>query len=225
MMLIVRLYPTKGFNSLWRSLEKHIDSLETSNYVALYASQLSGNNFISMIFELKKLEDIEEFYTNALIKIPNIRKTTTLTLMKTRYFETPKDRSKDMKRFLIHINADPKHYSTLYEKIYTFKYPKNIILTYLSYSFGDDDLLVSVFADPVDSVMSLCENKFIKFPGVNSVRFTHVIRSMLLVSKDRWKTHLEKYLVGDKGRRKKTQSDYDWGFDDLAGMTGGFVGE
>ena len=65
MMLIIRLYPTKGLNALWRSLEKHIDSLETRNYVALYASQLSGNNFISMIFELKNLEDIEEFYTNA----------------------------------------------------------------------------------------------------------------------------------------------------------------
>ena len=75
--------------------------------------------------------------------------------------------------------------------------------------------------------MNLTEEKFIKFPGVNSVRFTHVIRSMLMVSKARWKEHMTKCLdVEQKGtRRKKADREYDWGFDELASMTGGFVGE
>lgn len=222
MMLIVRLYPTKGMASLWRSLEKNVDSLESDNYVALYASQLSGKNFISVIFEMKKLEDIEEFYTKALIKIPNIRKTETLTLMKTRYFEVPKERPKKLQRFLVHFTCDPKTYTQLYERVSTFKCPKNIIKTYLSYSFGDDDLLLSILADSVDSCMDFVEQKFNKFPGVQAVTFTHVIRSMLLVSKEKWKKHQDKHMDGGK---KKRNTSSDWGFDDLAAMSGGFVDE
>lgn len=224
MKLVVRLYPSKGLDSLWRTLEKHVDSMEGDNYIALYASQLSGKNFISVVFEIKDLEDIEGFYSNTLIKIPHVRKTETLTLMRTQYYQVPPGTPSNLPRFLVHFTIEPKYYSQVYEKVATFKYPKGIVLTYLSYSFGGDDILVSLIAEKMEGIMDLVENKYMKFPGVIALHFTHVVRSMRLVSKERWKKYQSKYMreIDQEG---KASGGHALDYDELTTLTGGFVHE
>lgn len=224
MMLIVRLYPKKALASVWKALEKNVDLLETKNYTALYATQLSGNNYVSVIFELKDLGNIEDFYMKVMEKIPDIRQTETLTLMKTEYYLIPKNRPEKLSRFQIHLNCEPEHYAQVFEKMREYKLPSNIFKTFISFSFGQDDIIMSVLSNSADSVLQIVEEKLAKIPGVSTIRFTHVVKCLRLVNNQKWKEHKIKYL-GPGQIMKGMEVDDESTIEDFASLTGCFVHE
>lgn len=224
MMLVVRLYPKRNLDALWNGLEKNKEMLSTRNYTALYANHLLGNNFISVIFQLNNPQFIDEFYLKTLAKMPDVRKTETLTLIKTQYYCVPKERPKTLYRFQLHLNCDPISYEKVYNSICDLKMPKNIFLTYVSFSFGRDDIIASVLSESADAVLKLIEDKVSKMDGVETVRFTQVTKMLRLVNTEKWTQHKMKYLAPHQ-KGKDMEIEYEGSIEDLAALTGGFVHE
>jgi hypothetical protein len=228
MTVIVRLFSKSSIATLWDDVEKNIQKYETDQVTPLYASQQENKEFINVIFEVTNFEVLKDFLVNNIPTFSNVRKTRTIPLISPTYFLLPKDHPSDLYRYLISIRGDPSQYQSIRSKFIAQQINEPVFPTYLSFSLGQDDILLSILTDSRRSAQKFAKDVLDPMDGVMSYDISNQLRTKRLASKERWKKHQNKFMSShDKQHRKEYDSRYDWtdDFKTFAAMTGAFLDE
>jgi DNA-binding Lrp family transcriptional regulator len=227
MTVIVRLFAKKTLGKLWEDIEENLTKAESKDLIPLYASQQEGKEFITVVFEAINFEVLKDVLTDNLPTLVDVRKTRTIPMLEPTYFLIPKDHPDDLERYLIRLRVEARKAETIHANIVNYDFPKNVYLTYLTFSLGDDDILLSVLAESRESAQRFAKKAFDKMDGVSYYYFSTQLKTRRLTSKATWKKHQERYLSSYDAQHKEEYVDYDWANDfyEYAAMTGAFVHE
>jgi len=229
MLMIVRLYPKTNLLRIWNYVENEIKDEHSEEITPLYATLSEGMMNVAVIFNVKKPDSLSEFITEEIVKCDEVHHTKTISLMKPVFFPIPKKKPENIQRYLIRIYAHPREYKKVYEHLIDHKYPFNLFPIYVSYSLGDEDIIMSIAADSKETV-----NKFVKehirmmdgvdqssyYPVHNAKRFAPLAKLI-----EEQKEHLDKKAW--KKPKSEFDLDFDWveSFEHYAKLTGAFPGD
>ncbi len=233
MLMIVRLYPKEDYNKyndninkIWEYVE-HTMNEEPSKFITpLYATQTEGMMDVGVIFDVKHTEDVAHFLTEEIVKCPEVHHTKSISLMKPVFFPIPKKKPKSIQRYLIRIYMHPRYYKQIYNYLIDFRYQYTLFPIYISYSLGDEDIIMSVAADSKETVVKFVEDHIRILDGVDQAALYPVLKAKRFAPLEQLIKHQKKYL---SERVKKTSLDeidqkFDWveDFEQYAMLTGAF---
>ncbi|MCI0496864.1 MAG: Lrp/AsnC ligand binding domain-containing protein [Thermoplasmata archaeon] len=228
MTVFVRLFAKKDVQALWEDIEARIPGFETEDLVPLYASQQEDKDYITVIFETSNFEGLKDVLVENVATMQNVRKTRTVPLVEPTYFLLPKGHPDELYRFLFSIRGEPGRYQSIRANIVGSELPGNFYLTYLCYSLGKDDLLVSALAESRKAAQNFGRSVLDTMAGIESYDVSNQLRTLRLTSKERWKRHQDRFLSShDRLHRRELDPRYDWtdDFRDFAALTGAFIDE
>jgi len=223
-LLILRLYPKAGAGELWADIEKEIKEMETTNITPLYASQREGHNYIALVLAVADIDKLTNFFVNHLAKCTSMRKTRTATLMQPTFLPALKQRRESLARFSVLIKIDPNHYGQVYKALLAHPYKDDLFPTYISYSFGEEDIVMSILASDRKRVYEFLSKNLGNLAGVVDSDAAMISKSMRLTTPEKWKGIQEKFYPRDLDKAKYDM-EYDWSFSDLAALTGAMPDE
>lgn len=227
--MIVRLYPKTDLSRVWNYIESEIRDDPQKKITPLYATQTEGMMDIGLIFDVKHTDDISEFLTEDIIKCDEVHHTKTISLMKPVFFAIPKKKPENIQRYVIRVYAHPKFYKKIYNYLLDYNYPFNIFPIYISYSLGDEDIIMSVAADSEATVNKFVRENIRALDGVSQSSYYPVYRSKRFAPLARLieeqKKHLDKKVL--KRKKEDFDLDFDWveNFEEYAKLTGAFPGD
>jgi len=211
MSVIIRLFASSDLQELWESVAKIIPKFENVDFLPLYASQQETSDYVSLVAEIRNFETINELFFQGLPELMNVRQWRTFPLLRPMYFLMPKDVPQNCERYLISLKVNPSRYQEVYTKILRLKLPKNIFLTYLSYSLGKDDILMSILSENRERAENFADKKVYSIAGVLSYNVSNQLRTMRLTSEKKWMGYRNKHLSGfDKEHRDEMDRGFDW---------------
>lgn len=229
MMLIVRLIYKENPDKVWDYLIKNLKGKETKKVKPLYLSQLHGKNYIGVIFDVEKIDYIVKFLVQQIGACGDIVDTQTLTLMKPVFLPIPKERPENLCRFTIHLKVEPKYYHDVYNELLEYRYKNNIFPTYIAYSLGDFDIVVSMLGEGIDTVKSFVDDTLGNIKGITESTIYPIEKSEHLASNETWR-RLQRSLLHippwvSKEIRKHYLYDYDLSVEDYCKLTGAMIDE
>ena len=226
MMMIVRLFPKTDLNKVWNYVENVIAKESTDEITPLYSAQLEGMMSVGVIFDVKDPNNIAHFLTETLSKFDECHHTRTISLMKPVFFPIPKEKPENIQRYVIRIYTHPKNYKTIYNYLMNYKYPFNLFPIYVSYSLGDEDIVMSVGADSRETVNSFLREKIRTMDGVDSSTFYPVVKAKRFAPLAKLIEEQKKHLAEKAKQIPESEMDeeFDWveDFDEYALLTGAF---
>ena len=227
MMIIVRLSPKSNLDKIWDYVENHITKEETTKYITpLYATQAEGMMSVAVVFDVKDPDNIAHFLVENLAKCTECHHTSTVSLMKPVFFPIPKKRPATIHRYIIRVYTHPKYYKTIYEYLINYKYPFNLFPIYVSYSLGDEDLVMNVAADSPETVNKFVREKIRNLEGADSVLFYPVVKAKRFAPLEKLIEEQQKYLAEQTKKIPESEMDkeFDWveDFEEYALLTGAF---
>ncbi|MEM2870189.1 MAG: Lrp/AsnC ligand binding domain-containing protein [Thermoplasmata archaeon] len=223
--VIVRLFPKKSLEELWKEIEREMPRLETKEVVPLYASQQEAKGWVAVIFETQNLEALGKCIISKLPRVLSINKTRTIPMVEPTYFLLPKKHPKNLKRYLVSIRTDPRHYQSIYSQLISYPYPPSTYLTYITYTLGDDDILLSILTDRYETAEELTKKVAVQIEGIKSYDLSSQVKTKRLTSRRRWEEHLSLFLSSyDKIHQRELDRNYQWpeDFYEHAALTGAF---
>jgi hypothetical protein len=229
MMMIVRMYPKTDLNKVWHYVENVIGK-ETSDVVTpLYSAQLEGMMSVGVIFDVKDPDNIAHFLTETLSDFDECHHTRTISLMKPVFFPIPKKKPENIQRFIIRIYTHPRNYKTIYNYLINHKYPFNLFPIYVSYSLGDEDLVMNVAADSSTTVSNFLKERIRTMDGVDSCTFYPVVKAKRFAPLEKLIETQKKHLAEAAKNIPESEQDkdFDWveSFEEYAMLTGAFPGD
>ncbi len=227
MMIIVRLAPRSDLGKIWDYVENNVIKEETTKYVTpLYATQAEGMMSVGVIFDVKDPDDIAHFITESLSKCEECHHTNTISLMKPKFFPIPKNRPEKIQRYIIRIYIHPRYYKNTYQYLIDYKYPKNLFPIYISYSFGDEDIVMNVAADSIQTAKDFVREKIRSLEGTNTVLLYPVVKAKRFASLEKLIEEQQKHLADSAKQMDESEidKDFDWveDFEEYAMLTGAF---
>ena len=230
MMIIVRLSPKSDLNKIWDYVENHIIKEDTKKYVTpLYATQAEGMMSVGIIFEVKDPDNIAHFLTENLAKCDECHHTKTISLMKPVFFPIPKKRPENMHRYIIRIYAHPRYYKNIYDSLVDYQYSFNLFPIYISYTLGDEDIMMNVAADSLETMKKFLRQKIRNLEGADSVLFYPVVKAKRFAPLKKLMDQQQKHLAekANKIPENETDKTFDWveDFEEYALLTGAFPGD
>lgn len=229
MMLIVRLIIKEEPEKVWNYLIKNLKEKETSKVKPLYLSQLKGKNYISVVFDVEKIDYIVKFLVQQIGGCKQIADTQTLTLMKPVFLPIPKQRPAKQCRFSIFFKVEPKYYHDVYNELLDYRYEVEMFPTYIAYSLGDFDIVMSVLGKGIDKVQTFVDEKLSKIKGVTECTINHIEKSEHLAKIETWRRlqrsllHIPPWTTNEI--RKHFLYDYDLSVEDYCKLTGAMIDE
>jgi len=229
MLMIVRLYPKTDLSRVWNYIENEVRDSDNKHITPLYATQSEGMMNIGLIFDVETLDDISNFITEEIVKCDEIHHTKTISLMKPVFFPIPKKRPEVIQRYIIRVYAHPKHYKNVYNSLINYNYPFNLFPIYISYSLGDEDIIMSVAADHKETINRFLRENIRTLEGVDQASFYPVFKAKRFASLEKLIDEQKKHLDTKAWKRKKEdfELDFDWveNFEEYAKLTGAFPGD
>ena len=229
MLMIVRLYPKTDLSRVWNYIENEVRDSDNKHITPLYATQSEGMMNIGLIFDVETLDDISNFITEEIVKCDEIHHTKTISLMKPVFFPIPKKRPDVIQRYIIRVYAHPKHYKNVYNSLINYNYPFNLFPIYISYSLGDEDIIMSVAADHKETINRFLRENIRTLEGVDQASFYPVFKAKRFASLEKLIDEQKKHLDTKAWKRKKEdfELDFDWveNFEEYAKLTGAFPGD
>jgi DNA-binding Lrp family transcriptional regulator len=229
MLMIVRLYPKTDLNKIWNYVENEIKEETLKAITPLYATQTEGMMDIGVIFDVEDPDNLARFLTEEVVKCSEVHHTKTISLMKPIFFPIPKKKPENIQRYLIRMYTHPRYYKQIYDYLINYEYPYNLFPIYISYSLGDEDIIMNVAADSKETVNKFLKDHIRTLDGIDQSAFYPVFRAKRFASLEKLIEHQKKYL--DK-RVKKTpvkemDLEFDWveDFEHYAMLTGAFPGD
>ena len=226
MMIIARLYPKMDLQKVWHYVENEINKESTDLVTPLYATQTEGLMDVGVIFDVKDVDNIAHFLLENVSKCDDIHHTKTVSLMKPVFFPIPKEKPDNMQRYVIRIYTHPKNYGEIYNYLINYKYPFNLFPIYISYSLGDEDIIMNVAADSAITVNNFLREKIRIMDGVDSSSFYPVIKAKRFATLEKLIEHQRKYLSEQSKKIPESETDkgFDWveNFEQYAMLTGAF---
>jgi hypothetical protein len=177
MMMIIRMYPKTDLNKVWNYVENVIAKESSEVVTPLYSAQLEGMMSVGVIFNVKDPDNIAHFLTETLSGFDECHHTRTISLMKPVFFPIPKKKPENAQRYIIRIYTHPRNYKTIYNYLINYKYPFNMFPIYVSYSLGDEDIVMNVAADSAQTVSNFLREKIRAMEGVDSSAIYPVVKS------------------------------------------------
>jgi hypothetical protein len=229
MMMIVRLFPKTDLSRVWHYVENVIAKETSKGATPLYATQAEGMMSVGVIFNVKDPDNISHFLTETLSDFDECHHTKTISLMKPVFFPIPKKKPENVQRFIVRIYTHPKNYKSIYNYLINFKYPFNIFPIYVSYSFGDEDIVLNIAADSRETVNNFLREKIRTMDGVDSASFYPVVKAKRFAPLEKLIEEQKKYLASKSKRLPEGETDkmFDWveDFEQYALLTGAFPGD
>ena len=225
-MIIVRMYPKTDLNRIWNYVENVIAKESSDMVTPLYSTQVEGMMSVGVIFNVKDPDNIAHFLTETLSDFDECHHTRSISLMKPVFFPIPKKKPENIQRFVIRIYTHPKNYKTIYNYLVNYKYPFNMFPIYISYSLGDEDIVMNIAADSKETVNNFLREKIRIMDGVDSSFFYPVVKSKRFASlADLIKIQKEHLSESAKKMPESEKDlDFDWveDFEQYALLTGAF---
>ncbi len=226
MMIIVRLHPKMDINAVWNYVENEIPKQATDTAIPLYATQAEGMMSVGVIFDVKDPDNIAHFLTEAIPKCEECHHSKTISLMKPVFFPIPKKKPENIQRYIIRIFTHPKNYKTIYNYLTNYDYPFNLFPIYISYSLGDEDIVMNVAADSPQTVNNFLREKIRTMDGVDSSSFYPVVKAKRFAPLEKLLQEQKKHF-SNKAKEiseSETDTEFDWveDFREYAMMTGAF---
>jgi DNA-binding Lrp family transcriptional regulator len=226
MMIIVRLHPKTDLNKIWNYVEKEIAKETTESVTPLYATQTEGMMSVGVIFEVKDIGDIADFLTENIAKVDEIHHTNTVSLMKPVFFPIPKKKPENLQRYVIRIYTHAKYYKPIYNYLINYDYPFNLFPIYISYSLGDEDIIMNAAADSRETINRFVREKIRSLEGADTVTFYPVVKAKRFASLAELIKHQKEHLA-EKAKEipeSEVDEEFDWveDFEYLAMLTGAF---
>lgn len=229
MLMIVRLYPKTDISRVWHYVENELKNFESENVIPLYATQSEGMMNVGLIFDVKEPDDLSEFITEEIVKCDEVHHTKTISLMKPVFFPIPKKKPENIQRYLIRIYAHPKYYKKVYDYLINYNYPFNLFPIYISYSLGDEDIIMNVAADSKETVNRFVKENIRTLDGIDQSSFYPVFRAKRFAPLEKLIEEQKKHLAKTAKRIPETETDtqFDWieNFEEYAKLTGAFPGD
>jgi len=229
MLMIVRLYPKIDINKIWDYVEHDMKEKPSKAITPLYATQTEGMMDVGIIFDVKDPDDIAPFLTEEIVKCPEVHHTKTISLMKPVFFPIPKKKPENIQRYLIRVYMHPRYYKQIYDYLINYQYPQNLFPIYISYSLGDEDIIMNIGADSKETALRFLREHIRSLDGVDQSALYPVFRAKRFAPLDKLIEHQKKYLA--KGGKKTTVGEidqkFDWveDFEQYAMLTGAFPGD
>ena len=230
MIIIVRLSPKSNLEKIWDYVENHIINQETSKYVTpLYATQAEGMMSVAVVFEVKDPDNIAHFLVETLSKCNECHRTSTVSLMKPVFFPIPKKRPATIHRYIIRVYTHPRNYKSIYEYLLNYKYSFNLFPIYISYSLGDEDIVMNVAADSPETVNQFVREKLRILEGADTVLSYPVVKAKRFAPLQKLIEQQEQHYA-DKVKEideSEIDKEFDWieDFEEYAMLTGAFPGD
>ena len=226
MMIIVRLYPKVDLDKTWNFVENVIAKETKEDVTPLYATQAEGMMNVGVIFDIKDPDNIAHFLTETLSKCGHCHHSKTISLMKPIFFPIPKKKPENVQRFIIRIFTHPRNYKAIYDYLINYKYPFNLFPIYVSYSLGDEDIVMNVAADSAQTVNNFLREKIRTMDGVDSSSFYPVVKAKRFVPLEDLIKRQQEHLV-EKAKdipESETDKEFDFveDFQEYAMLTGAF---
>lgn len=211
MTVIMRAYGKEEPTELWDSIKERISKFESRDFIPLYISQQDMNEHVTLVAEIRNFETINQLIFQRLPHVINVRKLRTYPLVKPMYFLTPKDAPEHLERYLLSLRVEPGLYEDVYKRFVSLDYPGNVFLSYISYSLGYDDILVSLLSQERDEVERFAEHCMENLHGISSYNISSLLKTLRLTSKKVWLSHRNKYLSSyDLAHLDELNKEYDW---------------
>ena len=226
MMMIVRLFPKSDVNKVWHYVENVIAKESSDVVTPLYSAQLEGMMSVGVIFDVKDPDNIAHFLTETLSGFDECHHTRTISLMKPVFFPIPKEKPDNIQRYVIRIYTHPKNYGEIYNYLIDYNYPFNLFPIYVSYSLGDEDIIMNVAADSDVTVNNFLREKIRVMDGVDSSSFYPVVKAKRFAPLSKLIEEQKKHLAerAKKIPESETDKEFDWveDFEYHAMLTGAF---
>jgi DNA-binding Lrp family transcriptional regulator len=195
----------------------------------LYSAQLEGMMSVGVIFDVKDPDNIAHFLTETLSDFDECHHARTISLMKPVFFPIPKKKPENIQRFIIRIYTHPRNYKTIYNYLINHKYPFNLFPIYVSYSLGDEDLVMNVAADSSTTVSNFLKERIRTMDGVDSCTFYPVVKAKRFAPLEKLIETQKKHLAEAAKNIPESEQDkdFDWveSFEEYAMLTGAFPGD
>ena len=229
MMIIVRLHPKADLNRIWDFVENQMDKWSLKSVTPLYATQAEGMMSVAVIFDVKDPDDISPFLTENLSKCDECHHSSTISLMKPIFFPIPKKKPVNIQRYVIRIYTHPRNYKSIYDYLLNYNYPFNLFPIYISYSLGDEDIVMNVAADSLQTVNRFVKDNIRSLEGADSVLFYPVVKAKRFAPLEKLIEEQKKHLSAKAKKIPDSEidKDFDWveNFEEYAMLTGAFPGD
>jgi hypothetical protein len=226
MMIIVRLFPKADLNKAWQFVENVIAKESREGVTPLYATQAEGMMSVGIIFDIEDPDNIAHFLTETLSKCDHCHHSKTISLMKPVFFSIPKKKPENIHRYIIRIYTHPRNYKSIYDYLIDFNYPFNLFPIYVSYSLGDEDIVMNCGADSLETVNKFVREHIRTLEGADSVMFYPVVKAKRFASLEKLIEHQKEHLAerAKKIPESEVDKEFDYveNFEEYALLTGAF---
>jgi hypothetical protein len=216
-MLIVRLFPKEDLKDCWHRTLNSFEEMHNENCTPLYISRQEEKDFMSVMYDVK---DIDSFADVLVSKIPsavNSKKTRTITLLKPVFFPAPKERPERLERYQVAVRVASDELNNVFNRILHLDYPVDLFPTYAAYSFGEDDILVSMLSISREKLRAFVKEKIESQGGVVGVDVARIDMSKRLAPLEMWRRYREeRYLF------KPSERFEEYDFTEQALLSGAF---
>jgi hypothetical protein len=220
MMIIVRVFPKRDLRDSWDRLLNNLERISNKDCTPLYISQQEEKEFMSIMYDVKDIDAFADVLVKQIPSAANSEKTRTITLLKPVFFPAPKERPRQLERYQVAIRASSDELPDIFSHTVHLDYPEDLFPTYAAYSFGEDDILVSMLSVGRDRIRTFVGEKIESQRGVLGVDVARIDMSKRLAPTEMWKSYREsRYLF------KPYDGYEEYDFTELAYLEGAFVKE
>jgi hypothetical protein len=195
MMLIVRVFPKENLNDCWHRILNRFEAMRCENCMPLYISRQEEKDFVSIIYDVKDIDSFADILVRKIPAAANSEKTRTITLLKPVFFPAPKQRPGRLERYQVGMRVASDQLNDVFNQVIHLDYAVDLFPTYAAYSFGEDDILLSMLSKSREELTAFVKQKIESQKGVLSVHIARIEISKRLAPLEMWRRYREdKYL-------------------------------
>jgi len=217
MMILLRVFPKTNLSDSWQRVINNLDKISNEHCTPLYISQREEKEFMSIMYDVNNIDSFADILVKGIPSAANSKKTRTITLLKPVFFPAPKDRPGQLERYQVALRVTSDDLVGVFSHMVHLDYPNDLFPTYAAYSFGEDDILVSMLSVSRDKIEGFVKKNIESQKGVLGVDISRIDMSKRLAPAEMWKKYREsKYLF------KPYNGFEEYDFTEVALLTGAF---
>ena len=212
MLVLIRLIPKGGLNELCGAIETEKRNLYWEDVKPLYLIRQEGKDYLSVVLDVNNLDSIQKLFLENLGTMMAVKDTKTIPLMSPIYFPLPEGHPEDFNRYQVYLRVEPEKYNEVYNYIMNVSCPEDVMITYFAYSFGDDDIIISMLAKDRETAFEFANNTLGKIDGVMALDTSRVMKSAYLLPPEKSNAHKSRFMFSapaGKGGHLTNPAAYD----------------
>jgi len=217
MMILLRVFPKSDLTDSWQRVMNNLDKICNEHCTPLYISQREEKDFLSIMYDVTNIDSFADILVKGIPPAANSEKTRTITLLKPVFFPAPKDRPTQLERYQVALRVTSDELVSVFSHMAHLGYPNDLFPTYAAFSFGEDDILVSMLSVSRDKIKAFVRDNIESQKGVLGVDISRINISKRLAPAEMWKKYREsRYLF------KPYNGFEEYDFTEVALLTGAF---